>query len=352
MDWPGEKLLLRLWDTIEKSGTGLLRPWQLKRIAKAEADAESSRIFVIAAAEKRIAALRAPNLSEASLLTGSDNPEGSPSRIEPTFDIATIPHNAKTSQTIEHLRREINIEKAIAHAESTVQHDNSEPPDKDIDMDWFFRWREYAGGMSSNDLQQLWGNVLAGELKAPGLFPYRTLDFLRNLSQDEAKLIERLATTVIDRHRVVYGLHQDLFGDPAPIPNQLMHHEMVLLEELGILTGTSTMGYVDSAEPFHRADGMYCYLLACGSRGIVAASEDPKKRTGLAFYRLTKLGMNVLQLVQAPPDETFLRNLGEMFSTRGFKVEIGDVIPLNDGKQRFCNSIQIPPSPLGAPKDP
>jgi hypothetical protein len=347
MNWPGEKLMMRLLETIEKSGTGLFRPWQLKRVGKAEAEVASHRMTLIAAVEKQIAVLRASNPSDVPLLS---LPSGGASdetnvRIEPTFDVISITRNATASQTIEYMRKEVNIEKAISHAESTLQQDTAEPSNQAMDMDWFFRWREYAGGMSSDTFQQLWGNVLAGELKTPGLFTYRTLDFLRNLSQDEAKLIERLASTMVDCFKVIHGKRWEKFGAAEAIANHLSHYELELLEELGVLNGVSTMGYIDQAEPHHMEDGRHIHILECNGRGIMATTDDPKKQTGLGFYRATKLGMNVLKLVQSVPDEAYLVSLGQVLVRDGFKVEIGDVISNDDGTRSFTNHVAVTSPP-------
>lgn len=348
MDWPGEKLLIRLWDTIEKSGTGLFRPWQLNRVGRAEAEVASSRIVLIAAAENQIAALRVSNTTEVTLrpLLGSCASDAATNKIEPTFDLTSIARNSTTSQAIEYLRKEVNIEKSVSHAESALQQDDAEPSNQAIEMDWFFRWREYAGGMSSETFQQLWGNVLAGELKAPGSFTYRTLDFLRNLSQDEARLIERLASTMVESSKIIHGKTWTMFGHVEAIANHLSHGELTLLEELGVLGGVSTMGYIDQAEPFHTTDGRHIHLLECEGRGILATTDDPKKQTGLGFYRLTKLGINVLKLVQSVPDEAYLVSLGQVLARDGFTVEIGDVILNDDGTRRFENPAAVT-SPLG-----
>lgn len=347
MDWPGEKLMMRLLESIEKSGTGLFRPWQLKRVGKAETEVASHRMTLIAAAERQIAVLRASNPSDVPLLSlpsGGDSNEAT-IRIEPTFDVISITQNATASQTIEYMRKEVNIEKAISHAESTLQQDTAEPSSQAMDMDWFFRWREYAGGMSSDIFQQLWGNVLAGELKTPGLFTYRTLDFLRNLSQDEAKLIERLASTMVDGFKVIYGKTSMKLGKVDPIANHLSNYEFELLEELGVLNGVSTMGYIDQKTPDQLTDGQYIHVLECSGRGILATTDDPNKKNKLGFYRATKLGVNVLKLVQTVPDEAYLMSLGQMLARDGFKVEIGDVISNADGTRSFTNHVVVTSTP-------
>jgi hypothetical protein len=185
--------------------------------------------------------------------------------------------------------------------------------------------------------------VLAGELKTPGLFTYRTLDFLRNLSQDEAKLIERLASTMVNRFQVIHGKTWEEFGPDETIANHLSHNELALLEELGVLKGVSTMGYIDQAKPRHMKDGRHMHLLECNRRAIMATTDDPKKQTGLGFYQATKLGMNVLKLVQSVPDEAYLMSLAQVLARDGFKVTICDVIPNDDGTRSLTNHVAVTP---------
>lgn len=343
MGWPGEKLLTRLWDTIESSGTGLLRPWQLKRVGQAESEIASNRIVLIAAAEKQAEALRTSRLPELPLLALSKVGVSDPTatKIEPTFDLTFIVQQSTTSQANEYLRREVNIEKAVSHAESMLQQDNTEPPTQAIDMDWFFRWREYSGRMSSDTLQQLWGNVLTGEIKAPGSFAYRTLDFLQSLTQEEAKLIERLAAAVIDGFKFIHGRSLPLLATKKVPASPLNEGELALLEELGILSGVSSLGFYDNDEPHHTVDGRHIHIYSCNGRGILATTDDPKKKSLLDFYRLTKLGLNILQLVQTTPDEAYLLSLGQLLAEDGFKVEIGDVIDMGNGTLNFENPIAV-----------
>jgi hypothetical protein len=343
MEWPGEKLLVRLWETIESSGAGLVRPWQLKRVGMAEAQVASQRMLIIATAEKQIEKLRQSDPMEVELLPAAANQSNGASvaKIEPTLDVELLTRSFTASQTKEFLRKEVNIEKAIAHAEGLLQSDESEPSEQTVDIDWFFRWREYAGGVTSEALQQLWGNVLAGELKAPGSFAYRTLDFLRSLTQDEARLIERLATVVIEDMRLVHGrtFLQSKAGSCVTSP--FHDGELMLLEELGILTGVPTLGFMDEKKPFHSSSGEYTHLLACKGRGILAITDNSEKVTQLGFYRVTKLGMNVLKLVQATPDERHLLSVGHWLIRNGFKVKIGNVIDNGNGTRRFEQSDDV-----------
>lgn len=45
MNWPGEGLLIKLWETLMDKGIGgLLKPWQIKREAKAQFQARRLEI--------------------------------------------------------------------------------------------------------------------------------------------------------------------------------------------------------------------------------------------------------------------------------------------------------------------
>jgi len=343
MSWPGEKLLIRLWETIEKSGAGLILPWQMRRVGMTEAQIASHRMLVIAAAEKKIEKLREGDLSSVELLPIANNAPNMAVavKIEPTLNPEQLTKNFTAAQSSEYLRREINVERSIDQAERVLRADESEPPDQTIDVDWFFRWREYAGGVTSDALQQLWGNVLAGELKAPGLFAYRTLDFLRNLTPDEARLTERLATVIVENNRLIHGLSLLPANNDRGVTIPISQNELRLLEELGILAGIAMLGYYDEKPPFPAKDGKYIHLFACRGRGILATTDDPSKATQIGFYQLTKLGKNVLQLVQVAADEDHLISIGHWLIRDGFKVEIGDVIDNQNGTRGFKNGVAV-----------
>jgi len=67
----------------------------------------------------------------------------------------------------------------------------------DFNYDWYMRFYEGAGFISDEKLQSLWAKVLAGEIQDPGKFSLRALDTLRNMSQKEASLFQKLLPFVI-----------------------------------------------------------------------------------------------------------------------------------------------------------
>ena len=82
----------------------------------------------------------------------------------------TLVGAAQRRVILEHMRAEVNVAKALLCAETELEEDTQEPPDRTVDEDWLFRWRDSASKVSSQELQVLWGRVLAGEIKSPGAF--------------------------------------------------------------------------------------------------------------------------------------------------------------------------------------
>ena len=209
MDFPGEKLVTKLWETLAEKGIGsLLTPWQARREGRARNEIRRDELLMLAQAETDAADIRAGRkqlLVDGTLLL-TTNIDASAitiegrlvDRIEPKLGLSQAINVSGMTAATERARSEINSAKAVLHAEEQLAGDTQQPPTREIDEDWLFAWREYAGRVAAEDLQRLWGSVLAGEVKSPGQYSIRTLEFLRTLSKAEAETISQLARYSID----------------------------------------------------------------------------------------------------------------------------------------------------------
>jgi hypothetical protein len=51
----GEKLLIKMWETLTEKGIGsLLEPWHKSRISKVELEAKRNEIIILAEAERKV----------------------------------------------------------------------------------------------------------------------------------------------------------------------------------------------------------------------------------------------------------------------------------------------------------
>ncbi|MXW71192.1 MAG: DUF2806 domain-containing protein, partial [Acidobacteria bacterium] len=315
MDLPGEKLVIRLWETVEKAFTGWLSPWQTRRTGRAQIDVKRAERLAVAQAEQAIADIRAGRkhyTDDHRLLEGP----------APTAELAargelpwgTLVEAAQGNAILDRMRADVNVRQALLNAEEALENDQQQPPDRAVDEDWLFRWRDSAGKVSSEDLRILWGRVLAGEIKSPGTFSLRTLEFLKNVSQEEAQHIEKLAPFVINGNFVCNEgrAKETLEAEGITLGFLLM------LEDLGVVSGIG--GHL---QHIIRSTGSkeFSVSLVAYDRALLVATDDPSKTVRLKAYAVTSLGSQVLRLGAFRAHTEYLRCVGEAIKRHGgFKV--------------------------------
>lgn len=315
MTWPGEALLIKLWETLAEKGIGgLLKPWQIKREALAQTEARQIELIALADAEREADDIRAGRLKLADSRYALPLPPFDAKKeiqIEPTLEERSAIEVSTSSVISDALRREVNVAKAIKYAELELKDDAQKPSERDIEPDWLFRWRDYAGAVSSEELQSLWGRLLAGELKAPGSYSYRTLDFIRNLSPDEARKIERVSRFVITDF--ISKSQKSLLENEGISFGYLLE-----LQNLGVISGVDALGL--SVTLKSDQEDHFVKVLRSHGHALIIRHDDPKKKLKLQAYIVTALGRQVLRLGKFDPHEKYLQAVGEELKKAGATV--------------------------------
>jgi hypothetical protein len=346
VDFPGEKLVIKLWETLTDKGIGsLLSPWHLGREGRARNQVRREEILMLAQAEKDAAEIRAGRKQlrpDGTLLLTSSNqaassvPEG---RVESTLALFHAMEYGTREAAAAAARSEINAAKAIIFAEDQLASDTQEPSVRSVDEDWLFVWREHAGKVSAEDLQRLWGSVLAGEVKAPGRYSIRTLEFLKTLSKREAEMISKLATYVIDgriaRSQTTY------------LESKGLHFSMLLnMQELGVLSGMEAIGLNTTYKSV--VEGRFVRAFVSHGKALIVEHEDSAKALTLEIYMLTEVGRQVLGLGSFEPDVEYLRLVGKDILQKGFSVKLADWRDVSEGQGEYFNAQEIVADAPGA----
>jgi hypothetical protein len=243
--------------------------------------------------------------------------------------LQNIEQIAEQNIRVEAIRREISLTKAVLHAEDELAQDDSEPSPTGLSDDWLIRWRDSAAGVSSEELQSLWGKVLAGEVKKPGRYSLRTLDFLRNLSQDDAKAIESLSAFVVDND-VIWS------GSPSILESAGVTFPLLLsMEAIGVVRGVETQMLEGTWSSVYQ--DRFEYALVCHGRVLIVRQPEPARKLKVKTYRLTALGKEVLQLGSFVANDSYLRALGSQIKILGFEVGIADSVRAEDGGAIWSN---------------
>jgi hypothetical protein len=333
MEFPGEKLVIKLWETVAEKGVGgLFKPWQMRREGRASIELKREELLTIAQAEHDADRIRRGEVSLAPLnsspllltqdgtsLDGTETPSWRTQLLQAASNIIVA----------ETVQREANVTRALLHAEEVLETDTQTPPDANVNEDWLYRWRDSVSQVSAEELQNLWGRLLAGEVKAPGTYSLRTLEFLRNLSQSEAEAIAKLSQFVVDE--VIYREAKDILEKAGVTFGFLLY-----MQQMGVVSGVEAIGLsitwksVDASR-FVRA-------LRSNTMVLVATADDPNHTLSLPSYQLTAIGKQVLRLGKFEPNVDYLKKVAEHLKGQGVQVELAQYVDVSPSQIRYFNS--------------
>lgn len=176
---------------ISKGVGGFFEPFQIKRLAKADAAA-------------------------AVIKAQSD------------IQITDLHHRAAHRWIEEEAQRQQNMEAITAKA--VPQLNENANPDA-MDDDWIVNFFDKSRKVSDGEMQALWARVLAGEANAPGTYSKRTVNFLLEMDKDEAELFSKLCgfgwTFSRDIVLLIFDVNAEIYNRHGINFNTLSHLDSI-----------------------------------------------------------------------------------------------------------------------------
>ena len=154
-----------LIEKISEGVGGAFKPFQMKRVAKA--GAEAAKIKALSEAE--IAKIEAQS----------------------EIEVTDLQHRAMQRAVAEEARNQQSMEQII---EGAVPQLNEDANPSEMDNDWIANFFDKSRLISDSEMQTLWSKILAGEANSPGHFSKRTVNFVAELEKSEADLFTRLCS--------------------------------------------------------------------------------------------------------------------------------------------------------------
>lgn len=164
-----------------------------------------------------------------------------------TTDFDALIKRTQNRLAYQELRKQTNIETVLYNAYIDLE---NEPPvtDDPIDPDWLIRFFNSVEDISNEQMQYLWGKILAGEIKQPNSFSMRTLNILKNLTQSEAELFMRISPYIFtcpgnnQKSIIDYFIPvSDMLIDDELSKHQISFPDILTLNEAGIITNNSNI---------------------------------------------------------------------------------------------------------------
>ena len=250
------------------------------------------------------------------------------------------------------LREQVNLDLISQRAASEIRDagdsNGQSAPEESVDTindDWLNTFEMEARQKSTEEMQVLFGKILAGEIRKPGSYSTRTIKILGSLDQNIANHFVKLCSMCIS------VLAQDirvssLDGNAAKNALQeygLNFATLNLLNEHGLIISDYNSWW--EFMPFVALPGggqkAVCTPLSYqGKHWILMPKSNREVGNKLRIdgVALTQSGRELLTIVKIQPVDSYSKELAQFFEKKGFRmIEVGDgeprIVSINDGTQ-------------------
>lgn len=270
--------LKKLIEEVSKGVGSYYEPTKIRKKAKADSEAI-----------KDISKAKAEALAEEKMIAKKS-------------DLKLIPVENRIKERIKfnNERRQRNIDQTITYAAQQLPEKVSK---ESVSSDWMANFFNKCQDVSDEEIQMLWGKILAGEISKPGTFSYRTLDVLSWLNKADANLLQKILCNFWDNgslflYRNNDGEIKELFGI------EVINYKYY--ESLGILT-TSDLSY--TLKPIQ--ENIFTYF-GENYRFINISGH----RQYIKVYWLTKAGSEIRLLCDLLPNKDMINILTSYYSEK------------------------------------
>ncbi|XZJ14231.1 DUF2806 domain-containing protein [Clostridium perfringens] len=147
-----------------------------------------------------------------------------------TTNFEDLAKRASSRLAYQEIKKQENIDSVIDNAYSELEGKELES-EENVDNDWMIRFINSVEDISNEKMQIIWGKILAGEIINPNSVSLRTLDILRNLSKNEAKLFEKICNYIINE-RYIYN------DDDILKKYEIIYADMLNLADYGLINSS------------------------------------------------------------------------------------------------------------------
>jgi hypothetical protein len=209
-----------------------------------------------------------------------------------------IEYRASERMEWKELRRQRNIESIAKIAYEQLPEEVSE---EKVDEDWTVQFFNLSQDISNEEMQIIWGKILAGEVAKPGSYSLITINTLKMLRQQDATLFKRLANFLWSGRYIF--LHSE--STYTYIKSQgIIWPDFLHLETLGLLN-------LHINWTIRPKEGLI-FTYFNQRYNIINDGENERYLSG---HQFTQAGIELLTLCDKGPDEEYISSLIVSYST-------------------------------------
>lgn len=258
---------------------GYFKPYQIKRVAQAEAEAE------IIKAQAQI-------------------------------EVTDLQRRAIGRFVAEEAKKQDNIEKITEKAIPQLE-DSAKP--QDVEDDWITNFFDKCRIISDGEMQSLWAKVLSGEANSPGSFSKRTVNFLGSLDKADAHLFTSLCGFgwfIGEIAPLILNVQDSIYDNKGINFKSLTHLDNIGLLSFNHSSGFKRLGFPKRITIFYYGTSLNLEF---------QTPENNELEIGKAL--LSKTGQQLSKICGSKPVDGFIDYVIEWWVKKG--IVLSSPYPLN-----------------------
>ncbi|MBB6005061.1 DUF2806 domain-containing protein [Arcicella rosea] len=215
-------------------------------------------------------------------------------------------------------KKQLNVENVTAFAAEELK--NGEPvTDEPLDEDWITRFFRIAEDISNEEMQALWGKILAGEIKQPKSYSLRTLELIRNLSKREADTFMKVANFAIKSGNANY-IFKGNNDDKLSNDYNVNYMDIALLTEIGLIQPGDFVNhqFIQQTSDSQR-------ILIAGNIAIFVNVKANTPSIKMPVNVFSSSGNELLQLIKPTPPFDYLTYYANSIKNENVEVKYAHI---------------------------
>ena len=322
-----ERWLDKLWDSLfDGNSGGLMSPGQIRREHRNRDQVRQSEMSAILQAEQELNDIHRGIKSLDDNGNVIDTPKVGDvvthkiienTSIDQDLNIGldtpgTMIRSVVKELSIRDLERSLNLRKIALLAESEILHSSVQVVSSSpINAEWLERWRGFAESTFNPEMQPIWAKVLVLELAQPGTYTLGLLATLIQLNGNDLEMVRIMAKYAFPDF--IYYAEDGYFSE------ELHDGLFDVMEDLGLLSTSSVKKTLSSQSKQH-----FELMLPCKGKALKFTHNNAAKKLDLPVLKLTRVGKQVVMLLDNKADLAYLFDLARSVKRLGYEVTLGD----------------------------
>jgi uncharacterized repeat protein (TIGR03899 family) len=251
----------------------------------------------------------------------------------PILSNPPIEERASERLSFQEAKKQLNIENVTAFAAEELK--NEQPvTDEPLDDDWTSRFFRIVEDISNEEMQALWGRILAGEIKQPKSYSLRTLELIRNLSKNEADIFMKVANFAIRSNNSNYifkGKEEKILSEKFNIS----YGEIALLTEVGLIQPGTFVNYQILQQAVENQR-----VLISGNIIIIVKVKANTPNILMPVYVFSNSGNELIKLIKSNPPFEYLTSFANSIKSENVEVKYGYILAWEGDSVRHTQPLQ------------